>query len=309
MLDGPLPDYAFSGEGHDRLTDRRTDPEFLETAWADPRSRVLQLHGRELAVEPGGDRLRAVAPAEAPEGQRMLLGAVDGVVYFLIVVGEEEPREPETEYRDLRALASQLSHNDLGLALHAVSLGGWHQRHPRCSVCGVPTEIVEAGASRRCPECSAQHFPRTDPAVIMLVIDGDDRCLLGHNVARPGGWYSTLAGFVEPGETPEQAVRREVREETGVEVGAVRYVGSQPWPFPSALMLGYFADATTTDIQVDGHEITHARWFSRAELAKSVESAEVVVPTRVSIAGALLTRWYGKELPVAPPSSSEPERS
>lgn len=308
MLDGPLPDYAFSGEGHDRLTDRRSDPDFLEAAWADQRSRVVQMYGRELAVEPGGDRLRAVSPAEAPEGQRMLLGAVDGVVYFLIVVDEDMPRESENEYRDLRALASHLSQADLALALHAVSLGGWHQRHPRCSVCGVATEIFEAGASRRCPACSAQHFPRTDPAVIMLVIDGDDRCLLGHNVARPGGWYSTLAGFVEPGETPEQAVRREVREETGVGVGAVRYVGSQPWPFPSALMLGYFAQATTTDIEVDGEEITHARWFSRAELAQSVESAEVVVPTRVSIAGALLTRWYGKELPVAPTSPAGPGR-
>ena len=309
MLDGPLPDYAFSGEGHDRLTDRRSDPEFLTAAWADHRSRVVQLHGRELAVAPGGNRLRALPPADAPDGQRMLLGAIDGVVYFLIVLGDEVPREPGTEYRDLRALASELSQDDLALALHAVSLGGWHQRHPRCSVCGVPTEIVEAGASRRCPACSAQHVPRTDPAVIMLVIDGDDRCLLGHNVARPRGWYSTLAGFVEPGETPEQAVRREVREETGVAVGAVRYVGSQPWPFPSALMLGYFAQATTTDIEVDGEEITHARWFSRDELTHSVKSTEVVVPTRVSIAGALLTRWYGKELPVAPPAPSESGRN
>jgi NAD+ diphosphatase len=308
MLDGPLPDYAFSSDGHDRLTDRRKDPEFLEAAWRDSRSRVIQMHGRELAVEPGGDRLRAVPPAEAPDGQRMLLGAVANVVYFLIVVGDEIPREPRVEYRDLRALASQLLQNDLALALHSVSLGGWHQRHPRCSVCGMPTEIYEAGASRRCPACSAQHFPRTDPAVIMLVIDSDDRCLLGHNVARPGGWYSTLAGFVEPGETPEQAVRREVREETGVGVGAVRYVGSQPWPFPSALMLGYFAQATTTDIEVDGEEITHARWFGRDELARSIESAEVAVPTRVSIAGALLTRWYGKELPVGPPSQSESGR-
>lgn len=297
MLAGPLPDYPFSGGGYDRLAERRRDERFLEALWSDQQSRVVVLRGRELAVEVGAPGLRMTSPEEAPAGQRMLLGAVEDVVHFLVVMDDDGEDAIGGEFRDLRTLASQLSLSESALAVHAVSLGGWHQRHPRCSVCGAVTAVAEAGASRRCPSCSTQHFPRTDPAVIMLVTDDADRCLLGHNSARAAGWYSTLAGFVEPGESPEQAVRREVREETGVGVGAVSYAGSQPWPFPSSLMLGYFAEATSTDILVDGDEVTDARWFTRSELARGVESAELVVPTSVSIAGALLTCWYGDALP------------
>ena len=131
----------------------------------------------------------------------------------------------------------------------------------------------------------------------MLVIDDQDRCLLGHNVARRTTWYSTLAGFVEPGETPEQAVIREVREEAGIDVTDVRYAGSQPWPFPSSLMLGYFARATTTEVVVDGDEIADARWFSRDDVRTQVEAGRLVLPTTISIAGALISSWYGGALP------------
>ncbi|MBA2561186.1 MAG: NAD(+) diphosphatase [Propionibacteriales bacterium] len=304
MLDGPLPDYAFSRDGHDRLAERRRDERFLEAAWGDERSRVVVMRQHGLAVESGGRSLHLVSPQDAPAGQRMLLGSVGDIVHFLVLADEcsldgSGGVDSGGEFGDLRGLASQLDEDQSGLAVHAVSLGGWHRRHPRCSVCGAPTDVADAGASRQCPECSTQHFPRTDPAVIMLVVDDADRCLLGHNSARSEGWYSTLAGFVEPGESPEQAVRREVMEETGVAVGAVRYAGSQPWPFPSSLMLGYFADATTTDICVDGDEITAARWFTRSELARGLESAELVVPTRISIAGALLSAWYGDDLPIS----------
>ena len=295
MLQGPLPDYPFARDGHDRLAERRGDVEFLRRAWGDRRSRVLVMRGQELAAGPDGSRLHLVPPDDAPSGERMLLGSIGDVVHFLVL--DDGTGEGGGDFSDLRRLASELDEDESGLAVHAVSLGGWHQRHPRCSVCGSATEVVDAGASRRCPSCSTQHFPRTDPAVIMLVVDAADRCLLGHNVARSTGWYSTLAGFVEPGESPEQAVRREVKEETGVDVGAVRYAGSQPWPFPSSLMLGYFADATSTDICVDGVEITQARWFTRAQLVGGLESGELVVPTRLSIAGALLTTWFGDEIP------------
>jgi NAD+ diphosphatase len=296
MLAGPLPDYPFAGGGYDRLAEHRRDEDFLEAAWGDPGSRVVVMRGQELAAEPDGSGLRLSSPQEAPPGQRMLLGSLGGVVHFLVLV-DDAGAGNGGEFAGLRSLASSSGHDLAALAVHAVALGGWHQRHPRCSVCGTPTDVADAGASRRCPACSTQHFPRTDPAVIMLVVDDADRCLLGHNAARAQAWYSTLAGFVEPGETPEQAVRREVMEETGVGIGEVRYAGSQPWPFPSSLMLGYFAQATSTDIHVDGDEITHARWFTRSELARDVESGSVIVPTRVSIAGALLTRWYGAELP------------
>jgi NAD+ diphosphatase len=133
--------------------------------------------------------------------------------------------------------------------------------------------------------------------VIMLVVDEHDRCLLGHNGARAREWYSTLAGFVEPGEAPEQAVVREVKEETGVDVADVTYAGSQPWPFPSSLMLGFFATALNTDITVDGVEITRARWFTREELRDEITAGRLVVPTTISISGALITSWYGEQLP------------
>jgi len=181
--------------------------------------------------------------------------------------------------------------------VHAVALAQWHARHPCCAVCGARTEVEQAGASRRCPRCSTQHFPRTDPAVIMLVVDDDDRCLLGHNAARDVTWYSTLAGFVEPGETLEDAVMREVAEETGVVVDEVTYAGSQPWPFPSSLMLGFRAHACDTTISVDGVEITKARWFTRDELRREVEAGELVVPSTISISGALIQSWYGAPLP------------
>ncbi len=296
MLHGPLPAYSFSVDGHNRLGERRSDPEFIEQAWRDDGTRVLVMRKLALELEPGEPALRLVPPADAPDGRRMLLGAVGDTVYFLVVV---DPDLPGTggEFGDLRGLATRLDPTEAGLAVHAVSLAGWHERHPICSVCGTPTEIVEAGASRVCPNCSTQHFPRTDPAVIMLVTDSRDRCLLGHNAARDAPWYSTLAGFVEPGETLENAVRREVLEETGIVVGEVRYAASQPWPFPSSLMLAFFGAASTTDIEVDGNEITNARWFTREELARDIGSGDVVIPPLMSIAGALITAWYGPDLP------------
>lgn len=312
MTFGPLPKYPFVQAAHDRLSERRTDEQFLTEAWSDPATKVLVMHDWQLATSSQRDRLRFVSPAAAPSGERMLLGSIDGVVYFLVVtatpasdelfaeydeitVVEEEPAD--AYFSGLRQLATLLSDRNASLAVHAVALAGWHHRHPRCAVCGALTEVAQAGALRRCPACSAQHFPRTDPAVIMLVVDDQDRCLLGHNSARADGWFSTLAGFVEPGETPEQAVAREVAEEAGVVVAEVSYAGSQPWPFPSCLMLGYFARAASTDINVDGEEITEARWFTREELRKAVSSGAVGLPTTVSIAGALITSWYGDPLP------------
>jgi NAD+ diphosphatase len=293
---GPLPDFPFRWSGHDRLAERRKDDAFVATAWADQRSRVLTMRDGKLVADDAG--LVLVPPAEAPAGDSMLLGSIDGVVHFLVLLPDSgESESDELPWADLRRLADVLDPPALSLAVHAIALGGWHRRHPCCSVCGNCTEIVESGASRRCPVCGSLHFPRTDPAVIMLVIDDHDRCLLGHNSARADGWFSTLAGFVEPGESPEEAVAREVREETGIEVSDVTYAGSQPWPFPSSLMLGFFARAKSVDIVVDGDEITEARWFTREALADGVQSGSLVVPTTISIAGALLSHWYGAPLP------------
>jgi NAD+ diphosphatase len=298
---GLLPDFAFRVTAHDRLTERRKDDEFLKQAATDPSTRVLVMRGDQLAV--GETGLAHLPTVSAPADDLLLLGAADDVVYLLALVDDDDDDDDDgdggggADFAGLRQLASTLDERQLSLAVHAIALGGWHRRHPMCSTCGARTRIAEGGASRVCPQCSAQHFPRTDPAVIMLVVDPDGRCLLGHNRARAAGWFSTLAGFVEPGESLEEAVAREVLEETGVVVSGVTYAGSQPWPFPSSLMLGFLATAATVDIHVDGDEISEARWFTREELAAEVEAGDLVVPTTISIAGALLSHWYGGRLP------------
>ncbi len=314
MTSDALPDFPFRRSTHDRLGERRTDEAFLAAAWLDPRTRVVAMRGVELAATDDGSALVWASPEAAPDGERMLLGLTDGVTRF-VVMTPDPGSDPPTEYDEiqvsfsgaepptsqsfspLRRLAQRLSDDDASYAVHATALAQWHRGHPRCSVCGAQTEVIRSGEARHCPQCGSEHFPRTDPAVIMTVVDDDGRCLLGHNSARADGWFSTLAGFVEPGESPEQAVVREVHEEVGVEVDQVTYLGSQPWPLPSSLMLGFEAHASSQDIVVDGKEITEARWFTRAELRAAVEAGEIGLPTTISIAGALITRWYGEELP------------
>lgn len=199
----------------------------------------------------------------------------------------------------LRDLAPALSSRDAGLATEAVALAAWHASHPRCPRCGEPTEAVQGGWVRRCTNDASEHYPRTDPAVIMAVLDDADRLLLGRAAQWAPGKFSTLAGYVEPGEPLEAAVRREVLEEVGIQIGAVEYRGSQPWPFPASLMLGFVAHATSTDIQVDGEEVVDARWFDRPGLVEAIEDGSVVLPGRASIARALIEDWYGAELPGA----------
>ncbi len=200
----------------------------------------------------------------------------------------------------LREVGAALDDRDAGLLTHAVALSLWHASHPRCPQCGTVTEVAAAGAVRRCPEDGREHHPRTDPAVIMLITDDDDRALLGHHVGWPEGRFSTLAGFVEPGEPLEAAVVREVAEEVGVTVVDPRYVASQPWPFPSSLMLGFTARATGTEVRADGTEIAEARWFTREQLAADVRAGTVLLPPDVSIARRLIEDWFGGHLPDSP---------
>ena len=201
------------------------------------------------------------------------------------------------QWSHLRRIGSGLSARDAGLATTAVALAAWHETHPRCPRCGSLTDVVQAGWVRRCPADSSEHYPRTDPAVIMAVVDDADRLLLGHSAQWPAGRMSTLAGFVEPGEAIEAAVRREVGEEVGVVVGEVSYRGSQPWPFPASLMLAFRARALSSQITVDGVEITEARWFTRAELGAASAAGEVLLPMRASIARVLIEDWMGSPLP------------
>jgi NAD+ diphosphatase len=238
---------------------------------------------------------------EAPltEAHRYFLGTdEDGVSYFALQKDSLPGRmDQSARPAGLREAGLLLSPRDAGLMAHAVALENWQRLHRFCSRCGERTVIAAAGHIRRCPACGAEHYPRTDPAVIMAVTDDKDRILLGRQVHWPEGRFSTLAGFVEPGESIEQSVRREVHEEVGIAVGQVEYVASQPWPFPSSLMLGFMAHATSTDIDVDGDEIHEARWFSREELRAAFESGEVMPPYGISIAARLIELWYGMPLP------------
>jgi NAD+ diphosphatase len=191
-----------------------------------------------------------------------------------------------------------LGDRDAGLFTHAVALANWHDTHTHCPLDGTPTIPDPGGHSTRCPADGTEHFPRTDPAVIMLVTDPDDRCLLARNAAWPGRRVSILAGFVEPGESAEQAVIREVAEETQIKVTNVRYVGSQPWPMPRSLMLGFRAEAPAGQaIAVDREEIAEAYWFSRDELLAAIKAREIALPPPVSIARHIIELWFGGPLP------------
>ncbi len=201
----------------------------------------------------------AEVPTDVPW---VFLGMRDERAHFAVSVpaGVSLPGE----LIEVRAAAAQLPDDRAAILAQARSLFAWHEKHGHCAVCGATTRSVKGGYERQCDSCKAEHFPRTDPVVIMLVIDGE-RCLLGRHKRFASGVYSTLAGFVEPGESVEEAVAREVWEEAGVRVGRVRYVGSQPWPFPSSLMIGCFAEAISMDVKIDENELEDAKWFTRAE--------------------------------------------
>jgi NAD+ diphosphatase len=287
----------------DRAAEHRADTEWLAARRADPRSRVLQVSegaARVTSDGPDGLGLAFVSVDDiAPDVDLTLLGVDDdGIAYF----ADHAPAREVEGWADLRQVGAALGARDAGLMVTAVALDNWLRTHLRCPRCGALTEFNAAGWSRRCPEDGSDHFPRTDPAVIMLVIDRDDRALLGRQGRWAPEWFSTLAGFVESGESAEAAVRREVLEESGIVIGNgpddLRYLGSQPWPFPCSLMLGYhcWTDDPST-ARGDGEEIVEARWFTREELAASCMSGEVRLPPSVSIARRLVERWYGAELP------------
>ncbi len=282
-------DYAFDIARHDRAAHLRKDD-----AWraGEHDLRVMVIGGEHVATH-GGRGLRWVALNEAPDGEWMFLGINDNVRYAAVVV-DRVPHEFEPV--SLRALGPTLPSDDASLAVHAVGIARWHQTHTFCAKCGVHTDVAEAGHVRICPNCGTHHFPRTDPAVIMLITDGGDRALLGRQPIWPEGRFSTLAGFVEPGEALDDAVRREVMEEVGITVGTVNYAGSQPWPFPSSLMLGFFGEALSTDITVDQNEIAEARWFTREEITEMTASSELLLPPDVSISRWLLQQWHGGEI-------------
>lgn len=283
---------ALSRGSLDRAAEHRGDEDWLAKAWDDPASRVLVVGGRGTIAATPQDRLVLVAPTRAPGGERYLLG-VDAEGAAVFAVRQEAPIEGGVTMRDIGALVTG---DEAGLLVHAVALANWHATHTHCPRCGTPTELRQAGHSRVCPRDGSEHYPRTDPAMIVLVVDEDDRALLGHHERSTAGGFTTLAGFVEAGESLEQAVRREVAEEAAVAVDEIAYAGSQPWPFPASLMLGCYARARGVVPRPDGAEVLEVRWFTRADLARELGEGVVRLPPRVSIARLLIEGWYGGEL-------------
>jgi NAD+ diphosphatase len=299
----------------DRSGHLRGNEQWLAAAWARRDSRVVVIeHGRAVvSMSDGAARLVFVPPAQAPDGIRFLLGTdTDGVAYFGVdgplpespgapaaggagpAAGDQDEVRPAT----LREAGPLLGDRDAGLMTHAVGLANFHDSHHFCPRCGAPSEPVLSGSARRCTAEGTDEFPRSDPAMIVLVTDPDDRILLASNANWSTTRYSVLAGFVETGESAEQAVVREVHEEVGITVTDVRYLGSQPWPLPQSLMLGFRASAPGgQQINVDGDEITHAGWYSRAELDAAVAAGTVGLPASVSIAHQIIQTWYGGSLP------------
>jgi NAD+ diphosphatase len=286
----------------DRVAEHRRDEEWVAAAWADPRTQVFVIQGgRALVSYDPGPALVLISPDEAPEGDRYLLGVDEqGIAYF--AVRGTLPSIEGTESASLRRVGALLGDRDSGLFTHAVALEHWHATNLHCPRCGKPNEFAAAGHVRVCPSDGSEQFPRVDPAVIMLVRDDQDRVLLARGPSWPEDRRSILAGFVEPGESLEQAVIREVHEEVGLTVTDIRYMGSQPWPMPQSLMLGFFARAEgVQEVRPDPEEILDAGWYTRDELKEAIESGRVVSPGPLSIAAQLIIRWYGGPLPDMPP--------
>ena len=292
--------HTFAGNPLDRAEHQRRDASWLAARERNPASRFLPLRDLDVLLE-GEDPARlAWVSGDAAiglEGPRFLLGLRDETTHFAIDVSDDEgdlAAGGERRFVDVRTAATLLSAEDAGIAAQARAQVDWHARHGFCSVCGSPTEAVRGGQQRNCGSCSAAHFPRTDPVVIVVVTDGD-RCLLGQSHGRLSQMrmFSALAGFMDQGESIEEAVRREVLEEAGVRVGAVRYHSSQPWPFPSSLMIGCHADALTTDLRPDKVEMLSVQWFERATVLRALagEDGELRVPASFAIAHHLIRAW------------------
>ena len=293
--------YCFAGNPLDRASERRRDEAWIGALLADPAARIVPLYELRPATRdadaPVLDWQPVKAWREAIErgAPLVFLGIGEGRPYFAIDAGAAPGAN---EPFDARTLAPLLPAREAAILAEARSLLDWHARHRFCAQCGSPTRVTAAGWVRRCPECKASHYPRSDPVTIMLAVRGE-RALLGRNRRRPGNRFSCLAGFMEPGETLEEAVRREVHEESGIRVGQVRYLACQPWPFPSSLMMGFLCEALTEDITVDPEELAEARWFSREEIRAMVARAatgpddptQVSLPGPVAIAHHICRRW------------------
>lgn len=307
-----MSELALSRAEVDRLAELRGDFALMDSLLHDSTTRILAVLLAEAPVATHDANAALIfTPLSEFEEQTefAFLGKdTDGIAYFAGFVGQSFANTSHVgQWKNLRAVGVELSARDAGLLVSAVALANWHSTHQRCPRCGVGTVIAEAGWTRKCPDDGSNHFPRTDPAIIVMVTDHHDRALLARQTRWQPGWLSVLAGFVEAGESAEAAVVREVGEESGVVVDplTVEYLASQPWPFPNSLMMGYRARASAEyrsdeeiPLTVDGVEIAHAQWMSRAELLHACQSGEIHLPPKVSIAHRLIVDWLGEPLPL-----------
>jgi NAD+ diphosphatase len=296
----PRPPNVFAGPYVDRVAHLRKDEAWLAAALAGGEATIVPVWQSRNLVEVRPDGFAAAFMAVADFGLEerardfVLLGAFGSRTYFATELAEPEralARFPDTDvkFEDLRLVGSQLEAQQAGLLAYARAMLYWRQRHRYCGLCGTPTVSASAGHVMTCtnPDCATDHFPRLDPAIIVLVTDGE-RALLGRQASWPEGRYSTIAGFVEPGESLEDAVAREVLEETSVRIEAAEYHSSQPWPFPSSLMIGFTATADGRQVPKADEELEDARWFTRAEVASGFPG----LPPPQSVSYRLIEDWY-----------------
>ncbi len=294
---GRLHNLVLARSVIDRSSHLRTDPEKMEQLWHEAKI-IFLVKDRVHATD--SELVFHTTDEISGEGERYFLGldSETGQSYFAWHTDEEvigPDAIPEEELRALRQIGAELDDEEAGLAVHAIALSHWHSSHPRCSRCGAPTKPDLGGAVRVCEVDGSQHHPRTDPAVIVLVKDENDRLLLGRQHSWAPNRFSNFAGFVEPGESFEQCVIREVEEESGLVVHSVHYLGSQPWPFPASIMIAY--EATTSDVskaRPDGEEIVEIRWFTRKSMKEAVQSGEISLPPRISVSRRMIEYWYGE---------------
>jgi len=286
----------FAGPYLDRAAHLRQDPAWFDAALADAHSRVVPMWNTRNLFTDESPRavlldLSSLPPERRDAAHLVLLGRYEGHPCFAIDFesAEPPPLRAHTHFEDLRAVLAELPAEEAGLLGYARALLSWRRRNRFCGTCGATTVPARGGHVLVCTQaaCRHEHFPRIDPAIIVLVSDGD-RALLGRQAAWPAGRFSTIAGFVEPGESLEDAVAREVFEETGVGVQDIEYQSSQPWPFPASLMLGFTARAASDEVRLNDRELEEARWFTRAELA----GGAVLFPSTRSISFRLIEQWF-----------------
>jgi NAD+ diphosphatase len=306
---GPKPRLGYTASLIERVVERRPDATALAAWENDPRARSYVIGGELVVLKRAADvndPLFTLAEARAlgRTAETIFLGLIDGAPRFAIALdpaaAEALKARDELVVTDLRSIAVRglVAADHLPPLAEGKALVGWHARHRFCPNCGAASNLVEGGWRRDCPSCRAQHFPRTDPVVIMLPVAGE-RCVLGRSHRFVPGMWSCLAGFVEPGETIEEAVRRETREEAGIVCGRVGYFASQPWPFPSSLMIGCHAEALSHEIIIDRAELDDARWFDREEVATMLLRCHpdgLTTPPTVAIAYHIIRAWVEEEV-------------